>query len=560
VVKLKEPDPKNTILGTIGHGVCERWYLKEEMYPEDWHLSRNRWTNEPDGKSINNQEQALVKALIAHAIDDGTLTRLPDGEVEKEINFHAIDYEGYQVTFNGFIDYFSTYAAEVQDHKFCKTFKYHGKAKLKKAVAMNAYAFAAYEMGWVTKQDNIRNRYNLFRKDPLAPKIKRVEVERTYVEVKQFWEQNILPTIKDMVLYRKNAKGVFDVPGATNPREACNAFGMICPFFDICSGKETAVDYNNRKDGASLEAKKARQNNTLSMLGGNQKENKSMNFMDRMKAGDPGKEVPGDDTKKPPPNFMAKTRGSEPSTELEIITDEKKDVQDQVVMPWAFEGCPSCGTLPVRGMVDGNPCAVCDAFAERDGTAHSSHYNIVAGENGTISVSLKQKEAAPVETVKVVEKAASAPESVESQAPTAQEEEEISDLPIVGADMSRPEFAEKYYKTERKEFCLSYARVASRRPSGGKLGAQGHVIKFRDFFEAVCACIVDECTRNGVVCSSIYDLDTWKRDEFIKRKADVWSDMLGKSTVECVSVEGKEERSLLSCLEPRAATVYGEYR
>jgi hypothetical protein len=298
-MRLPVDSTKATTLGDVGHGVCERWYDQLELYPEGWEEPVNRFTGKKEGRKISKIEQAIVQKLVAEAVENGMLTRLPGGEVEKEFKFNALEFEDYNVTLRGFIDYFSAPAARIEDHKFCKAFKWYGKEKLKKAIAMNAYAYAAFDQGLVPKDRTIWIRYNLFCKDPNKPKTKPVEVELSWEMVENFWKRNIEPRLKDMVLYSKNADTYNDVPCAEDRRNACSSYGQTCPFFGICEGQETPEQYKERKDGSVIENRKDKYASLMkgeTLIVNQEKEKKMQGFNDMVKnskrAAAPGEGLP----------------------------------------------------------------------------------------------------------------------------------------------------------------------------------------------------------------------------------------------------------------------------
>lgn len=566
-LKLPEEKSKNTILGDIGHGVCERWYPDEELYPEGWHLCRNRWTGELTGDSINKAEQALVQKLVDQAIKDGMLVRLPEGEVEKELKFKCLNFEDYAVTFGGFLDYFSAPAKHIEDHKFCKSFRWYGKKKLENATAMNAYAYAAYVEGWIPKEESVWLRYNLFRKDPKSPKIQPVEVEVDWPKVEAYWEKNILPAIRDMVLYRKNAGSYNDVPVAEDRKNACRAFGKTCDFFDICEGKETPDQHRSRHNGSVIENRK---NEYQSLLMGETlkvtKENKMTGF-----------------------NSMIKNAGRAPVAQpVQAQAPVPQPVQAQAPvteanrrqMPWYNPACKACADSPVLGMAsNGEPCQICDHLQQAMNSGPtSSEFNLTTVDGKVVATS-RTAEAAPAvadvvpepqtvtESVQPLTTPAPAPEPAPvtkapaTPAPAPAKEEEEYNTPVSGmTNIDRASFADMHYKPEACGFSLSFAPVSNRRSRASKkLGEAGHVVRFYEFYEAVTSEIVRvfNAENTSKPVGSFYELNTWARREIIQKNAGVWANMAGNSIIESlVGVEG-DARVLLACMESKAQVVFG---
>ena len=75
IVKLPRIEDNKQRLGTVGHGVSENFLLQKELYPKDWEFTVNRFTGEKAKEGIPRKEQALVKALIKAAVDNGVLHR-----------------------------------------------------------------------------------------------------------------------------------------------------------------------------------------------------------------------------------------------------------------------------------------------------------------------------------------------------------------------------------------------------------------------------------------------------------------------------------------------------
>lgn len=585
VMSLPEPPSLNTLLGDIGHGVAERFLTSKDLYPEGWERQTNRFTGKDTGLAIDATQQAIVKALIDKGIAEGVLTRLPDGKVEVPVSYDVGEIEGVKVKFSGFVDYASAKVSHVQDHKFCGDFKYYGKAKLERAVAMNSYAKALYEKGFLT-EPSVWLRYNLFRKHADAPAVKTVEVERTREQIDLYWQSQVLPVVRDMVLYYKNAVDAHDVPMAEDKMSACNSYGG-CPFLTICTGRESCREYKARLDGDSVVAKESKQKETLAKLTGEpQQKEKSMSLvadLARRKAMAEAAAA-GSSIKVEPKETFAPAPVTPPpvTPEPAVTVPETPAAPLAQTVPWYSASCPVCNNpkspVKVMGMSGAVPCQVCKVLSVREGKPGPDEFKITVNNDGTVTVVPKWNEAtadvgvlplpqAPIEVVEPV--VAKAPEmSVKVETPPAPALPKVVKTPAPVApvappppteDITRKEFAEQFYMPERKGFTIAYHRVQNRKRLSYKFGEANHTVYLKDFMMAGAKEILNIARESGIPAEGYYAIPTFTRRDMINANAPRWAELLGNSTVEAVNVpKGSDDQVLIQALEAYASVVIGE--
>src|SRR5215831_13258658 len=277
VRKLPEPPRGNLTFGTVLHAVLERFLKADEfgngadgqpveLFPAGWEYATDR-EGRRDGAPLPLAEQDQVRRLVAEAISAGVLERLPGRRVEKQFSIPmferrtAQDQENEEgigagegnpsVRLMGFIDLSHAYRhedgtveASVQDHKTSKSVKYLKSANaLTKNTQLLIYAKSLLEelkAEGIPAPEKISLRHNGYAKDTHREVVRKTEAFVSPAEVEEHWE-TCKQTAKRMIGTR-NAKNWFDIPDPARPQEACNAYG-VCPYFDICSGKESPEHY-----------------------------------------------------------------------------------------------------------------------------------------------------------------------------------------------------------------------------------------------------------------------------------------------------------------------------
>jgi hypothetical protein len=444
LLKLPEPPRKSTTLGDVGHAVIER-FLKgvPELYPIGWERAKNRWTGLPEGDPLSPDEQSIVKALVHNGIQNGTLVREPDGQVEKEITLSPSEVP---VKVRMFLDYATQHA--VVDHKFCGSTRYYGPEKLKAAIPMNLYGAARYLTGEIDTPTTWL-RYNLFVKDPASLTVKPVEVERTREELLAFYQGTVLPACKRMLLLYERAVPEADALQVSGPdcQQTCSAYGG-CPFQSVCTGQKSIAQYRSSFSSAGAGERKEKQQQALAKLQGNSG-GTNMDFRERLKA----MKAQGQAGQAAPAAAPAQEQAAAEAAPAAVTTAIKETAAKGPAgvppatapsgngqkAPWYMEGCKACSANPVPGFNSiGKPCTICGVMAGKNGKKKPDAYRISVGKDGGIVVSLDgevlldtraPEVRAAAEVVKPVEKAAEAnpplPVVPELLDPT-EEREEIS--------------------------------------------------------------------------------------------------------------------------------------
>jgi len=471
LLKLPEPPRKSTTLGDVGHAVIER-FLKgvPELYPIGWERAKNRWTGLPEGDPLSPDEQSIVKALVHNGIQNGTLVREPDGQVEKEITLSPSEVP---VKIRMFLDYATQHA--IVDHKFCSSTRYYGPEKLKAAIPMNLYGAARY----LTKEIDTPTtwlRYNLFVKDPANLTVKPVEVERTREELLAFHQGVVLPACKRMLLLSERAVPEAEALQVSGPdcQQTCSAYGG-CPFQSVCTGQKSIAQYRSSFSPAGAGERKEKQQQALARLQGADTGGKDMDFRERLKAmkaqgqaGGGAAPAPAQEqaqaTAPTPAARTAMTWGGNGDVDREQTADAVREHATAAIAaiqkntpamagglkaPWYMEGCKACSGNPVPGFNSiGRPCTICGVMAGKNGRKKPDAYKITTTAEGGIVVSLDgevlldtraPEVRAAVEVVKPVEKAA---EPVVEVRPGVPVEQMATDTPPVPEAVPEKDAAE----------------------------------------------------------------------------------------------------------------------
>lgn len=559
----KSPDP--TVLGDIGHAVIERYLRGEELYPEGWEKCIDRWKNTPTGQSIDKGEQALVRQLVKAGIEQGVVNIEPDGVVEKECRV-TLDssFSGIPVQLLGYLDYATP--ATVIDHKFCKSIRYYGEAKLKKALPMNLYAMFQYLDGTTPEDSNIWLRYNLFVKDAAKPRVKHVHVERRPQDVLGFYNSVIVPLIEGMAkLKSRNVplKAWANVEGSETKRNACSAFGG-CPYLSVCDGRCHPEDYLNRF------AKKGDESKTPET--GKKKGGSKMNFLQKATQAAEQKEA------ETPPPAPVETETPEAPAEAPVSSEE------QLTAPWYFDGCTACSDSPIRGLkTNMSVCRVCSIRTKQAGGPLAGDYKIDVTEEGGVLITkdgevVLQKgtvEVPVTETVAPVEKETPKENPTDAVGPTEADAPE----PPPAADPPPPAPAKKKaaakkapakteeageglatdsYEQERTGFTLSYVPVRQRKRTSKKIGEANCIVHIGELLDLVATNLLPLANEAGTNAESFFDVQVFTRRDLIARNSRAIAGLLGNSTLEATTVQkGSDEAHICAAIEQYAGLIYG---
>ena len=587
VIKAPEPRKKTTIFGDIGHACCDRFLQGKEPFPEGWEYEINRWTKEHTGNKLTKAEQSLCKALITAGIKDGVLHRAPDSRTEQQFQLDVPDVDT-PVKIKMFLDHLTTDA--VEDHKFCGSTRYYSDKVLKNALAMNLYGVAAYAHGYV-QNDSIWLRYNLFVKNADRPRTKVVEVERTAQEVKDYFDDLVVPSCQRMLhLVKRDIKrdDWSSVAGDMNDTgRACDAYGG-CPYLPICSGRVTVDEFIKQQTEDKEERKTAEQDARILLFGGKkqQKEGGGKNmsrFLDKVRsnaaAGTPPAEQAGQ---------------QEPDTPEEVTTAPVEEAPKQeapkptgLAAPWYREGCKACSGNEIKGLSSKkSPCAICCAMNKKEGGTTTEGYGMTVTDEGAVLITEEDTgevvlrsgdvEVAPAKE-KIVPKEEKkepeqeqepeteakkeAPKEEKPKAKTAapKEEEPKPEQKLKTTDTpTDAEFAREAYEQERMKMAISYAPVRQRQRTSKKLGESNCVATVTEVMELVAEGLLKSANAKGAACDDYYQLARGTRIDMISMNARAIADIVGSSTIDASGMQrGSDEAHLCFALERFAGMIYG---
>ena len=225
--KVPQVERHHFTFGETLHACCERFLKDQPLYPPGW-----------DSK-ITPEESSLIVSLVNAGIEAGYVEKRPGGQTEQW--FELPVEEEPDVLLVGKIDYESP--GRIEDHKHSKNTNYlkSGNA-LKKNIQMMIYA--KKHLRDLQKKGEVPGivalAHNQFVKAP--PVVKRAEAEVTPQDVETFWQETVLPLIRELKR-AQTVKDPFDLDDP--PKSACNAFGG-CSYRTICSGQETVEVYTRR--------------------------------------------------------------------------------------------------------------------------------------------------------------------------------------------------------------------------------------------------------------------------------------------------------------------------
>lgn len=253
VRKLKTPQPKGTLPGSVFHEVAARYIAADdqgiskktgqpvELFPAGWHQFY-KW-----GKfqgEIDQQQQHMIQFVTNKAIQEGIIERPFGRLVEQEFEIPVID----DVSIKGLID-----VAEpdgVQDHKTTKNMRY---AKSKNALAVNPemliYAYVlllTYRHNNQPAPERFKLRHNVLCLDPDNLVVRKTETQVTQADIDKNWEM-VKAMAWQMLQVSQRVRNWSELPDPKNVHESCNAFGG-CPFMGICTGTESVEGYVQRFD------------------------------------------------------------------------------------------------------------------------------------------------------------------------------------------------------------------------------------------------------------------------------------------------------------------------
>lgn len=315
----------------------------------------------PDGwaAEVSAVEAELVRKLIARAIEEGVLRRLPNAVAELPFQYEAA--QGASVM--GFGDYVAEDGYE--DHKTTSNFRYNLTPEdLAVNVQMLVGAGVVISRALVSGigLTEVWLRHNYFLKDRSNPKVKSVEATVTVDEVKKFWEEIVVPVSAKMVDWKRKLKDTSpsrwrEVPKATSPGTCKKYKG--CPFARICGGAECPDEYKIRMNRENAQRKLAREETDSIMT----------DIFDTAKRRK--KPVP------PPEQTQAETETVEAETTVAVV-EEAPAPKSNGLAPWRVEDCIACSENPIPGFNSkgDRPCKACDAARRRLKLTTSGDYEL----------------------------------------------------------------------------------------------------------------------------------------------------------------------------------------
>ena len=577
------------LFGEALHAVCERFLgaddqgrgadgLAVDLYPEGWHVLRDKYTGEYTGEIAPN-DQAIIKKLIDAAIENGTLRRLPDRRVEEQ--FHRTlkpTTNGTSVGVMGFIDL--SYPDGVEDHKSTKSMRYAKTPRtLRENTQILMYAqekmFQAEEEGRPVPE-TFKARHNIFCKDPNDLRVKHVEIELTREEIESKW-QEVLGLIEEMSQRREKAEDWFDIPEPADTNKACNAYGG-CQFLPICSGRESMKGYAERLDFTQTIAKnvfKPKQAMPLQpTLEGN-----TMSVSAKLAAAKAAKaaaEIASQGTAPAPvaAPVPVPVQAPTPTPTPTPLAGGVSVAYTGDSPPWANDDCRACEGLGFNS--SGRPCKICDLAAKKAGKPQSSAFTILVDAEGFATWTLigegeaeaeaegksplpatekpvKRKQAieVPVAPAPVIEEPEE-PEEDEDEDEDEDEAEAQAEAEAIEDATTTVEVLQAFKDTRAKpgrppkSFTL-LTNCASIRTSGKPKKGSGSYLYFLDEILRDIGAEMALKSRKA----SFYDLDVWDRRNKLGAMAPMLAEMFGTDIVVAVGVNGSADlKALLDAIRP----------
>lgn len=609
VRKLPTRSSQANIIGTVAHSVCERYLLADdqgydretkkpvELYPEGWHIAVNTYQKHvpecrghkdhpdyvpytdvgcdcphPVDGELTIPEQAMLKKLISQAIDAGVLERHPGREIEKEIRFTGLEDDKLgTMSVIGFIDVLEP--DMIQDHKTTGRMKYAlSKAKLFEDIQMNLYGYhsAFIKEGRDPDLEYMWLRHNVYCKDPSDMRVRKTEVEKPVARIKEFYDKEIAPCYREMMLLIRNTENFSDIAPPDNIASACNAYGG-CPFMPLCSGGETMGMFIKRFDNQNGSGTKHTPNNGAST------ETEKMRLLD--------KQLAKAAKKQEAPAVEA------PVTKAVPVTEVVDEAAGKPTAPWFVPQCKACSGNPVPGIgSNGQPCMVC--VAKSKGKVDVDDYAQDVKEDGTICwtkketgevvvedtttadkeviqeekvgaekevIAEKKAQKQAVETKQAIQKEAD-DEAKEARAEVVKEKKKkpVADTPPLASTQILD--IEAKQPSRRKKFLLVIGGTSAdgTMSSSAQLGHASRSITLEELLLIVGEKVAEIYTETTGASSAIsyWDINAFERRDFVAAQAFEIAMTLGSSTLVCGRNPTPDENILLSALRPLASRVF----
>lgn len=592
VLKLPRPATAPQTFGDVLHEVVERWISADlngmkdgkpvDLYPPGWERPVSKIDGEKSTECVTPEEQAIIKLLVAKAIETGMVYRSPDFELEKPIKWWEI-MDGIIV--NGFIDLLEPDA--IVDHKSTKDMKWaksknkRAKGYLGKNIQLMLYAYWYYTKKGYPKGQPVRLRHNYFCKNIKKPHVEAREIWTTWEDVNLFWTSRIHPVLENMkALYERylqlvergeSEHDIFTgVPLPPDTDRACRRF-KECQFIKICNGFETVSDYKRRL-GAAVDKADEEYSEMVEQQtqGEGTMSNDVMEKLKRLREAKAGGKAVQDKSPAVQKKQAPATETVTATAQAPVVEAKPEAADGAVAAPWHQPGCASCAGSRVPGFRkdESGPCAMCKMMSNKKGgpVPDDFEYDITEGQIMFIDKKTGEEVACQI----VAEQATS--KTPEPEAPPARTKASIKEAPALPpkpeeaaaqepAAKLPPEertiFMDVALATEREKFELfiECAIVESKTKGGGKIGSPSNVITGEELHQMVIvelSGLIDK--GNGP--AGWYGIDVWTRRDAIMMYGRQIAEMLGSSSVQIGRLSRASElETIITAIRPYSKRV-----
>lgn len=405
ILKLSEPPAAHFTFGTVTHAVNERYLSATatqrvpdgitdpehplfgqkagspvNLYPEGWDTATER-----DGTkaTVTQPEARLIKKLVAESIENGVLRWREGTQVERKLLAQIIS--GVQLI--GYVDAYKP-PTDVQPLPLIEDHKTYGKGSLRflkrsdpkspnyigKNQQLLTYCYAISILdGWTGDITVRHNQYPKFG----GKEVTAVETDISAARIVEHGEY--LKDVAARMERTRKIKDWGDVPGPKDTGKCARWYGKPCPFSDICGRAETPDAYKARLERLKSGSPAARLNLPLAQPKKRKaKEASTMSIFDR--------------ATKQKNKRTARKDAAGTTAARAAVPDEVEDVPingatpEPVAVveggaPWSNPNCKACKG---RGLTSKNKaCPICDNTAKRGSRPTSMAYVLEITDEGT---------------------------------------------------------------------------------------------------------------------------------------------------------------------------------